>query len=168
MTGGSFKPTQTCITLKMNTPIFLGLYFFILASACSPVNSQQQHVGDNNVTALHMRLSNYGVETLSFPAFTVTIDFVNGRSLCQRTNDNPSTTDSTYTLSKSEIDSIKKLLDSCDLKHLKTEYKASATDQPTSYDTLYMGNNIIFIKDYGMIADTPMQSIYSIVYKFGR
>jgi hypothetical protein len=113
-----------------------------------------------------MHLSNFGVETLSFPSIDVYINFINGSNNCKKWNDDPAFKDSTYKLSGKEIKSILELIKIPDLEKLKKEYTIGTTDQPSSTTVIYTPKRKFEIKDYGLKGEYPLKELYKIVYKF--
>jgi predicted RNA-binding protein with PUA-like domain len=113
-----------------------------------------------------MSLSAFGVESDNFPSIEGYIDFVKDSSTCEKTYYNPAFKPSTYRLSTTEIKKVLQLLKASDLEKLKLEYKVSKTDQPTSTTTIYAGQRIFVIKDYGLEGDPPLTDLYKIVYKY--
>ena len=113
-----------------------------------------------------MNLSAFGVEADDFPSIVVQIDFLNDSSRCEKTYYNPAFKPSTYRLSNTEIKKILELLEVANFDTLKSEYKVSKTDQPTSTTKIYIGQKTYVIKDYGLEGDYPLKELYNIVYKF--
>jgi hypothetical protein len=87
-------------------------------------------------------------------------------SFCQKLYYSPGHSDSTYSLSKGEIEKIKILVSHMDLGKLKKNYTVKKTDQPTSTIKFYINNTTIITKDYGLKGDYPLQELYRIAYKF--
>jgi len=112
-----------------------------------------------------MHLSPLGVESDDFPDITVSIDLKNNTGNCKKFYYNSKYQDSTYSLSKSEINSIKSLLKDADFKNLKSKYSVDITDQPTSTTKIYTDKKVFSIEDYGLKGEYPLNDIYKIVYK---
>jgi hypothetical protein len=150
--------------------VMLRLFVFILIVALS-LNCNNSRVENENIlpagsiTKLEMNLSAFGVEADDFPSIAVYIDVVKDSSNCIKTYYNPKYKSSTYRLSSTEIQKIVQLLGEVDLKKLKSEYSVSKTDQPASTTTIYTGEKIFIIKDYGLEGEFPLQELYKIVYK---
>lgn len=113
-----------------------------------------------------MNLSAFGVESDNFPTIAAYIDFVEDSSNCEKTYYNPAFKPSVYKLSGAELKQVLRLLNRADLSKLKKEYSVSKTDQPTSTTTIYVGQEAITIKDYGLEGDYPLKELYKIVYKY--
>ncbi|WP_446686299.1 DUF6438 domain-containing protein [Mucilaginibacter angelicae] len=112
-----------------------------------------------------MHLSPLGVESDNSPDITVLIDLKRNLGSCKKFYYNPKYQDSTYSLSKSEINSIKSLLNDSDFKNLKSEYSVDISDQPTSTTKIYTDKKTFVIRDYGLKGEYPLQKLYKIVYK---
>jgi hypothetical protein len=93
-----------------------------------------------------MHLSAFGVEADSFPSIEVLLDFMNDSSVCKKSYYNPAIKASTYRLSHEELKQVLQLLQAADLDKLKTDYKVSKTDQPTSFITIYKGGKSMSLK----------------------
>jgi len=113
-----------------------------------------------------MDLSSFGVESDNYPNIHVSIDMITGLSECKKTYYNPKYKDSTYSLSKAEIQQISLLLKHADVTKLKNKYTMNLSDQPTSTVTFYTYTGKITIKDYGLMAKYPLAELYKIAYKF--
>jgi hypothetical protein len=113
-----------------------------------------------------MNLSAFGVESDNFPSIDALIDFTNYTGICDKSFYNPANKGSTYSLTKSEIDSIQTLLKISDLEKLKTEYKVSMSDQPSSKTKIYTTKKTFVINDYGLEGDYPLKELYKIVYRY--
>jgi len=148
--------------LYILTCIIVGLF------SCS--NGQTKRTANNDLTdsiiKIEMNLSAFGVESDVFPSIDVIIDFSKDTSICVKSFYNPANKDSTYSLTKSEMNSILKLLKIADLEKLKKEYKVSRSDQPSSKTKIYTTKNTFIVDDYGLEGDYPLQELYKIVYKY--
>ena len=113
-----------------------------------------------------MNLSAFGVESDDFPSIDGVIDFSKDTSICVKTFYNPANKSSTYSLSKTEMKNILKLLKMSDIEKLKKEYKVGRTDQPSSKTVIYTRKTKFTIDDYGLEGDYPLQDLYKIVYKY--
>ena len=113
-----------------------------------------------------MNLSAFGVESDDFPSIDVTIDFSKGTSNCRKSFYNPAYKDSTYCLTKNEMQGILKLLKIEDLEKLEKEYKVGMTDQPSSKTIIYTSKTKFVINDYGLKGEYPLQELYKTVYKY--
>lgn len=120
----------------------------------------------NPVQRIEMHLSAFGVESDNFPSIDVLIDFSADSSYCRKWYYNPKYKDSIYRLTKAEMLIISSLMEKADLHKLKKEYTISQTDQPTSKTTIFLSNNTLQFKDYGLIAEYPFSELYKIVYKY--
>ena len=146
---------------------FLASTIFVLLS-CS--NAQTKPVSKKSLThsiaKIEMNLSAFGVESDNFPSIDVFIDFSNDSSICVKSFYDPEQRGSTYSLTKSEIDTIVKLLGSADLEKLKNEYKVDVPDQASSITKIYTTEKTFVFDDYGLQGDYPLQEIYKIVYRY--
>lgn len=139
----------------------------LLFSFCSSTNDTAiRPILTDSITRIEMHLSAFGVESDDFPSIDCFIDFTGDSSKCDKWFYNPAHKSSTYKLSNLAIAEVLKLLHSSDLENLKTEYRVSKTDQPTSITTIYAGQRKFTIKDYGLEGEYPLQDLYKIVYKF--
>jgi hypothetical protein len=121
------------LPIKQFNYIFIISIFFIYTSCSQRVT---------NVSKIEMDLSSYGVESDDYPTIHVFINLSTDSSFCQKLYYSPGHSDSTYSLSKGEI------------------------DQPTSTIKFYINNTTIITKDYGLKGDYPLQELYRIAYKF--
>jgi hypothetical protein len=112
-----------------------------------------------------MNLSAFGVESNDFPSIDACLDFEHDSSTCIKSYYDPEYNGSVYHLSSNEIQKVLHLLQNCNLKKLKTFYKVSKTDQPTSTITIYTKKDTFSIEDYGLEGEYPLQEVYKIVYK---
>ncbi|WP_143065380.1 hypothetical protein [Mucilaginibacter sp. OK283] len=110
-------------------------------------------------------MSNFGVESEWYPSIHCLINLANNSSSCKKIYDNPKYKDSTYSLSKNEMQQIDRILEHTDLKKLKNKYSVSAPDQPKSTITFYTNTGKIVIEDYGLQGEYPLQDLYKIIYK---
>jgi len=145
----------------MKPLLILILSFSISLSALG----QYHPVVKDSVIEIKMSLSAFGVESDDFPNIEADIKFTNDYSLCNESFYNPANKGSTYTLSKSEINEIRKILNDSHLETLKTKYSCDKTDQPTSTTTIYTTMYTYVISDYGLVADCPLADLYRLVYK---
>lgn len=148
------------------------LLFILLVPFCYCSNITIQNIKSHSeqfqVLKLEMFLNAFGVESNGFPTINATIDFVSDSSLCHVSYYEPWLKQKQYSLSKQELDTLKGLLISADLKRIKKEYNVGRTDQPTSITTVYTTQETFRIKDYGLQAEFPMQELYRIVYDLKR
>ncbi|MEO7306344.1 MAG: hypothetical protein ABIR78_09110 [Ferruginibacter sp.] len=148
-------------------------FLFILLISfchCSTVNTKniKSHFGQSQVLKLEMILNAFGVESDGFPTINATIDFVSDSSLCEVSYYEPWLKQKQYSFSKQELDTLRTLLTSSDLKKIKKEYNEGPTDQPTSITTIYTTQDTFKIKDYGLQAEFPLPELYRIVYNLKR
>ncbi len=120
----------------------------------------------DHVVKIEMNLSAFGVESDDFPSIDVVIDFSKDTSSCFKSYYNPAYENSSYSLSKSELNSILELLKINYLEKLKKEYKVNKTDQPSSKTTIYTTEKTFVIEDYGLEGDYPLKELYKIVYRY--
>jgi len=143
---------------------------FIIIGLFSCSNGQTKTTANDNPTdhivKIEMNLSAFGVESDDFPSIDAVIDFSKDTSVCVKSFYNPANKGSTYSLTKSEMNSILKLLKIEDLEKLKKEYKVDKTDQPSSKIKIYTTKKTFVVDDYGLEGDYPLQDLYKIVYKF--
>ena len=131
--------------------------FAILCSpSCSPSNSNiaAKISPQNSLLKLEMFLNAFGVESDGYPYIQASIDFNTHTSSCNVWYDNPKFKATKYSLKSKEIDSIRILLMKNNLRRLKKEYTIGSTDQPTSTMTIFMVQDTIKIKHYGLNGDT--------------
>jgi hypothetical protein len=145
------------------------ILFFISCSSSEITNRNylvRSNPTTNQVQKIEMHLSALGVESDDFPSIDVFIDFTADSSYCHKSYYNPKHKDSVYRLTKAEMLIISSLIEKSDLHKLKKEYTNSRTDQPTSKTTIYLNNNTMQFKDYGLMAEYPLSELYKIVYKY--
>lgn len=121
---------------------------------------------EDTVVKIEMDLSAFGVESDDFPSIKAVIDFAHDTSRCYKSFYNPVYKGSTYSLTKSEMMSIKKLLKISDLENLKPEYKVSRTDQPTSITKILTTKKTFVFTDYGLEGASPLKELYRLVYHY--
>jgi hypothetical protein len=152
----------------MRTQLYILTFIIIGLFSCS--NGQTKTTANDNPTdhivKIEMNLSAFGVESDDFPSIDAVIDFSKDTSVCVKSFYNPANKGSTYSLTKSEMNSILKLLKIEDLEKLKKEYKVDKTDQPSSKIKIYTTKKTFVVDDYGLEGDYPLQDLYKIVYKF--
>lgn len=152
----------------MRIPFYLLTCIIVGLSNCS-IGQTKTAVNDastDHIIKIEMNLSAFDVESDDFPTIDAKIDFSKDTSICVKSFYNPANKGSTYTLTKSEINSILILLKIDDLEKLKKEYKVSKTDQPGSKTTIYTTKKTFVVDDYGLEGDYPLQELYKIVYQY--
>ena len=112
-----------------------------------------------------MKLSAYGVESDDFPNIDVYVDFTKDSSHCRKWYFNPAYKESEYTLTKDQMETVRKLLENSNIPDLIHKPKLETSDEPTSYLTVYETKNKFSIEDYGLMGDAPLKDIYKIVYR---
>jgi hypothetical protein len=112
-----------------------------------------------------MNLSPLGVESSGYPSIKAVINLTTDSSNCKIIYNDPKYKDSTYSLSKPEMQRIHRMLDNTNLGHLKNKYSVIISDQPTSTIIFYTNIKKIVIEDYGLSGEYPLQELYKIVYK---
>src|SRR3954466_12078939 len=121
----------------MQSGILLSLTILLTFRFChSQQDTTKRQIQGNSIWRVEMHLSAFGVESDSFPSIEVLLDFMNDSSLCKKSYYNPAIKPSTYRLSDAELKHVLQLLQTTDLDKLKTDYKVSKTDQPTSVITI--------------------------------
>lgn len=120
----------------------------------------------DSIVKIDMHLSAFGVESDDFPTIDAHIDFIHGKSNCEKTFYDPKYKGSIYSLTKSEMQAILNLVKIPDLKNLQGKYEYNATDQPTSTTIVYTTKTRYMVVDYGLIAPQPLKDLYKIVYKY--
>ena len=146
--------------------ISLGLIFRNGFGATVTSNSYTINPPEDSVVKVEMDLSSFGVESDDFPSIKAVIDFTHDTSNCVKSFYNPAYKGSTYSFTKDEMLSIKKLLNISDLEKLKAEYDVSKTDQPTSTTKIFTAKKTFVFKDYGLEGDYPLKELYKIIYRY--
>lgn len=147
--------------------ILLLILMFAFNLCCtSNNNSVSKQNFSNTISMIEFNLSAFGVESDNFPSIVGYVDFIHDSSIFTKSFYNPAIKGSTYSLSHKELERVLELLQKCDLKKLKSEYKVGRTDQATSTITIYLSKEKIIIKDYGLEGEYPLKEIYKIAYKF--
>lgn len=136
---------------------------FLLAFSCK---GQTPFVEEEKIVKLELHLSAFGVEADDYPSIDATIDLVKDTGSCVRSFYNPAYKGSTYSLPKETITKIHRLLRIIDIQKLKTAYKVSISDQPSSKTIIYTTIRKYEIDDYGLKAESPLQELYRLVYIF--
>jgi hypothetical protein len=150
--------------LSFTFAFLLSLSFCITPQSNPSQSNLSKTNVDDSIIRVDMHLSAFGVESDDFPSIDCYIDFKNDSSRCFKSYYNPAHKPSTYRLSQIEMKKVLRLLQ--DVKKLKTNYAVSLPDQPTSTITIYLGQQTITIKDYGLNGEYPLQELYKIVYKY--
>ena len=152
----------------MRTRLYIWTCIIVGLFSCS--NGQTKTTTNDNSTdhivKIEMNLSAFGVESDDFPSIEAVIDFSTDTSVCMKSFYNPANKGSTYSLTKSEMNSILKLLKIDDLEKLKKEYTVNKSDQPRSTTKIYTTKKTFVVDDYGLEGDYPLQDLYKIVYKY--
>jgi hypothetical protein len=146
----------------MKTNLYI-LTFVIFGFYCC---SDRPDKTADRIVKIEMNLSAFGVESDDFPSIEAKIDFLKDTGICIKSYDNPLYKSSTYSLTKSELQAILRLLDISKLEKLKKEYKVGKTDQPRSTTKIYLTEKVFVVEDYGLAGDSPLQELYKIVYKY--
>jgi len=149
-------------TLYLLTCILGGLY------SCSNGQAKNADIDNSSdsIVKIEMYLSAFGVESDDFPSINARLDFSKDTSICVKSFYNPENEGSTYSLTKSEMNSIMELLKISDLEKLKKVYTMNISDQPSSTTKIYTTKKIFVIEDYGLEGDYPLQELYKIVYRY--
>jgi hypothetical protein len=116
------------------------------------------------IVRIEMSLSNFGVENIDFPAIEAKIDLSNGTNVCIKSIDSNGS-QTRYFLSKTEMNSISRLMKISDIEKLRSKYRVNKTDQPESKTTIYTRKKRFFVDDYGLVCGHPLKELYKIVYK---
>jgi hypothetical protein len=147
---------------------YIFAFIFLISSACSSSqgNTKKESPPTDSIIKIEMNLSAFGVESDDFPSIAAYIDFQKDSSNCKKSFYNPAYKDSTYSLTKIEIQKVLKILLSIDLEKLKKEYTVQTSDQPTSTTIIYTTGQNFITKDYGLKGEYPLQELYKTVYKF--
>lgn len=119
----------------------------------------------NNILKVEMNLSAMGVESDDFPSIDAILDFRENTSRCVKSFYNPAYEGSVYSLTDSEMESVKTLLELADLEALKEEYTIPYSDQPTSIIKIYTIEKTYLIKDYGLKGEKLLTKLYELVYR---
>jgi len=115
---------------NMRTQLYILSFVLVGLSRCSNGQtniSANDHVSDHLVK-IEMHLSAFGVESDNFPSIDAVIDFGKDTSVCVKSFYDPAFKGSTYALTKSEMNSILKMLKIEDLEKLKKEYNVNMSD----------------------------------------
>lgn len=119
----------------------------------------------NNILKVEMNLSAMGVESDDFPSINVIIDFKENTSRCVKSFYNPAYEGSVYSLTDSEMEAVKTLLELADLEALKEEYTTDYSDQPTSTIKISTIDKTYVTRDYGLKGDETLTKLYKLVYR---
>ncbi len=142
------------------------LIFGLFSCSNGQINTSANSDLTDSIVKIEMNLSAFGVESDEFPSINVVIDFSHDTSICVKSFYNPANKGSTYSLTKSELNSILKLVKIADLEKLKKEYKVEMTDQPSSMTKIFTTKKTFVLYDYGLKGDYPLQELYKIIYKY--
>lgn len=118
-----------------------------------------------SIVKIEMNLSSFGVEAEGYPTIHAFINLVTDSSNCKKSYFDPKYKDSTYSLSKNELQQIRSLVNNADLEKLKNKYSVNESDQPRSTITFYTNTKKIIVDDYGLKGEYPLRDLYKIVYK---
>jgi hypothetical protein len=153
--------------MKIHLYIFTCIFLCGLLSCLnSKTDSTKQRDETDSILKIEMNLNAFGVESDDFPSIDVLIDFTRDTSVCVKSFYNPANKGSTYSLTKSEMDSILTLLKISDLEKMKTDYTVSKSDQPSSKTKIYTTKKEFVINDYGLEGGFPLPELYKIVYRY--
>jgi hypothetical protein len=145
--------------------IYSIFFITILILGCKSQAQKDDVTNTDSILKIELNLSAFGVESDDFPFIDVAIDFVKRTSECKKWYYNPSKKETSYSLNKSEMDRLLKILQNIDLEKFKKDYKVNKTDQPNSKMTIYTEEKTFTINDYGLESDSTLEEIYNIVYK---
>lgn len=152
--------------MKFQFYILTIISVFLTSYISAQTNAIKKNESTNSILKVEMSLSAFGVESDSFPSIDVFIDFEKDSTNCVKTFYNPAYKGSTYTLTKSEMESIIELLKNSDLEKLKKSYTTNITDQPSSKTVIQTNKAKYTINDYGLKGGYPLQELYKIIYKY--
>ncbi len=147
------------------------LKYLILISlfSCTQIEKKEDSLSKNehmlDIQKIEMNLDSYGVEG-DYPNIVGEINFYKKQSSFYKSFFNPSLKDSSYSLTKNEIDTIYQLFDFKNGINFNSKYSVDKTDQPTSRIKIYTNKLIYEIEDYGLTANSRLNKIYSIAYKY--
>ena len=89
-----------------------------------------------------MDLSSFGVESDNYPTIHASINLSADSSACKKFYYSSGHNDSTYSLTKGEIEKIKSLIGHVDLEKFKKNYTVNESDQPMSTLKIYTNNKV--------------------------
>jgi hypothetical protein len=152
----------------MRTRLYLlsGIIFGLFGCSHGQKVTPAQDDSTDQIVKIEMHLSAFGVESDDFPSIDAVIDFVHDTSVCVKSYYHPDKQGATYALTKSEMDSILKLLRRDDLEKLKPAYEVEWSDQPRSTTEIYTTKKVYRIDDYGLKGEDPLKALYRIVYQY--
>jgi hypothetical protein len=150
----------------MRTQLYILTCLIVGLFSCSCGKTTTNENSSDTILKIEMNLSTFGVESDDFPCIDAKIDFIKDTSICVKYFYNPVNKGATYSLTKSEMNSILRLLKIADIEKLKKEYKVNKTDQLSSRTKIYTTKKIFVIDDYGLEGDYPLEDLYKIVYKY--
>lgn len=156
-------PSLHSIQKEILYRIILSICFLIIFQISHAQKASQGN--QEGVIRIEMDLSAYGVESRGFPTIKAVIDLYHDSRLCKVSYYEPELHDTAYKLTKPVMDSIRYLVNNCDLKKLKKNYSIDYTDQPTSTTIFYLKDEQITITDYGLEGDQPLRALYKFVYQ---
>jgi hypothetical protein len=152
--------------MKINLILLVFLLFGLYCCSNNRVKEAKTGPQTDGILKIEMNLSAFGVESDSFPSITAKIDFIHDTSFCVKTFYSSTYKSSTYSLTKSQMDSIRTLLKIADLEKLKSDYKVTKSDQPRSTTKIYTTGKTFIVDDYGLEGGYPLQQLYKIVYRY--
>lgn len=147
----------------MKVKHFIAILFSLLLQFSDGQTETMQK--KNTILKIEMNLSAMGVESDDFPSIDVTIDFNKNTSRCVKSFYNPAFKGSVYSLTNSEMEAVKTLLENADLEIMKEEYTVPISDQPTSTVKISTTNKTYIIKDYGLKGNETLTKLYQLVYR---
>jgi len=152
----------------MRICLYLLICIIVALDSCSNGQAKNSNIGSasDTIVKIEMDLSAFGVESDDFPSISAMLDFSKDTSICVKSFYSPANEGTTYSLTKSEMNSILKLLKISDLERLKKEYTMNISDQPSSKIKIYTTKKVFVIDDYGLEGDYPLQELYKIVYRY--
>lgn len=145
--------------------LLIAFLFLCLFHISGQTKVSEKDTSTNKIIKIEMSLSAFGIESDDFPSIDVFINFTKDSSHCVKSFYNPAYEGSNYTLTKTEMNTILKLLKIEDLEKLKKEYSVDFSDQPRSQTIIYTTKKRYIIDDYGLKGSYPLQELYKIVYK---
>ena len=127
---------------------------------------------DNRLLRMEMHLSAGaggapGGGAGAFPTADAIVDFEMDTGWCRKTYGVPGQGDTVYSLSRHTISRLLDVTEKVNWQKFKTEFRKKGDGLPESTMTMFMSNDTIVVKDYGLVGDAPMHDLYETIYQLG-
>jgi hypothetical protein len=102
------------------------------------------------------------------PTADAMIDFENDTAYCRKVYGPAAQGDTVFSLSRHTISRLLDLAERTNWQKFQREFRKKGDSLPESTTTIFMSNDTIVVKDYGLVGDVPLQDFYQALYQLGH